>query len=57
MIPDFYAGRRLEGKEPSSDRRSSEIRNILFPITPQVADDVSVFGDMFRRGLTGQGIL
>lgn len=57
MIPDFYAERRLEGKEPSSDRRSSEIRNILFPITPQVADDVSVFGDMFRRGLTGQGIL
>ena len=57
MAPDFYAGRRLEGKPPSSDRRSSEIRNILFPIIPQVADDVSVFGDMFRRGLTGQGIL
>lgn len=54
MAPEFFEGRRLAGKEPSSDRRSAEISNVLFPITQQKADDVSVFGDMFRRGLLGK---
>ena len=54
LAPDFYARRRLEGKAPASDRRSAEISNVLQTITPEIADDVSVYQDMFRRGLLGR---
>lgn len=57
IAPDFYARRRLEGKKPASDRRSAEISNVLQTITPEIADDVSVYQEMYRRGLEGKGIL
>ena len=53
IFPEFFARRRLEGKKLPSDRRSAEISNVLQTITPQIADDVSVFQDMYRRGLLG----
>ena len=57
IFPEFFARRRAEGKEMSSDRRSAEISNVLQRITPEIATDVDVFQDMYRRGLLGEGIL
>lgn len=55
MAPDFFAARRAAGKDPSSDRRSAEISNVLQVIRPEIADDVDVFQDYFNRGLLGRG--
>jgi len=57
IFPEFFAIRRAEGKEMPSDRRSAEISNVLQRITPEIATDVDVFQDMYRRGLLGEGIL
>ena len=53
IFPEFFANRRAADKAMSSDRRSAEISNVLQTITPEIADDVSVFQDMYRRGLLG----
>jgi hypothetical protein len=57
IFPEFFARRRAEGKKMPSDRRSAEISNVLQQITPEIATDVDVFQDMYRRGLLGEGIL
>ena len=57
IFPEFFARRRAEGTKMSSDRRSAEISNVLQRITPEIATDVDVFQDMYRRGLLGEGIL
>jgi len=54
IFPEFFAKRRRAGKAMPSDRRSAEISNVLQTITPQIADDVSVFQDMYLRGLLGR---
>ena len=54
IFPEFFANRRAAEKAMSSDRRSAEISNVLQTITPEIADDVSVYQDMFRRGLLGR---
>ena len=53
IFPEFFANRRAADKAMSSDRRSAEISNVMQTITPEIADDVSVFQDMYRRGLLG----
>tara|TARA_R110000868_G_scaffold148295_1_gene370046 strand:+ start:2178 stop:3893 length:1716 start_codon:yes stop_codon:yes gene_type:complete len=55
LTPEFFQARRAEGKEPSSDRRSAEISNVLTRITPQKADDVSNYMEYYNRGLLGRG--
>jgi len=55
LTPDFFQARRAEGKEPSSDRRSAEISNVLTRITPPIADDVSNYMEYYNRGLLGRG--
>jgi hypothetical protein len=55
LTPDFFQARRAEGKEPSSDRRSAEISNVLTRITPPIADDVSNYMEYYNRGLLGGG--
>ena len=53
IFPEFFASRRAAGKAMSSDRRSAEISNVLQTITPEIADDVDRFQEMYRRGLLG----
>jgi hypothetical protein len=55
LTPDFFQARRAEGKDPSSDRRSAEISNVLTRITPPIADDVSNYMEYYNRGLLGRG--
>lgn len=55
LTPEFFQVRRAEGKEPSSDRRSAEISNVLTRITPPIADDVSNYMEYYNRGLLGRG--
>ena len=55
LTPNFFQARRAEGKEPSSDRRSAEISNVLTRITPPIADDVSNYMEYYNRGLLGRG--
>lgn len=53
IFPEFFANRRAAEKAMSSDRRSAEISNVLQEITPEIADDVDRFTEMYRRGLLG----
>ena len=53
IFPEFFANRRAAEKAMSSDRRSAEISNVLQTITPEIADDVDRFTEMYRRGLLG----
>ena len=53
IFPEFFARRRAADKAMPSDRRSAEISNVLQTITPEIADDVDRFTEMYRRGLLG----
>ena len=53
IFPEFFASRRAADRAMSSDRRSAEISNVLQTITPEIADDVDRFQEMYRRGLLG----
>lgn len=55
IFPEFFAGRRAEGKALSDDRRAAEISNVLQKITSPIADDVSTFQEYYNRGLLGKG--
>ena len=53
IFPEFFATRRAGGAAMPDDRRSAEISNVLQKITPEIADDVDRFTEMYRRGLLG----
>ena len=52
-FPSFFENRRLIGGVPKDDRKSFETSKVVEPLTSEIADNMLLYRDEYKKGLLG----